>query len=1079
MSVVGLYQGMLGLEKSAKNLAGFPRLRRERRPDMADKRTSLAWTLALFFFSGATSLVYEVLWTRRLSLTFGHTVLAVSTVLTVFMSGLALGSFLAGRWSDRERRRLAASGDPRGSARFLAVYGVLELFIGGWALLSLLLLDGVEHVYLTAARGGAEGVALHALVFLGSFLVLLPPTTAMGATLPAFTQLLVATREDVGSWLSRIYGWNTLGACVGAAVGGFVLLPNLGLLLSVAGAAAGNLIIGVLAIVGSKRQGDRPVEPEVEESAPEDRPSSGGGGWLLPVAFGVSGFAAMVYQLGWTRGLILSLGSSTYSFAIILTAFLASLGLGSLIYKKGMGSRTPRVWHLGVLQMVIALSALMATYGIGRLPEVMVVAIPALDKDFAKILLFDFGLALVLMFLPTLAMGLTFPLVTHLYTDRISSLGKRLGEAYAANTCGAILGSFLAGFVLVPTFGAQKALLGAVVTNLLVGVILAAVDRSNGAPFSRLGGVAAAGLVLVALVPAWDPTRLSAGAGIYARADHFLFKPAFYQDGVSATVTVGFNGSHSPYLKVNGKTDASLGLQDMAHQILTGLLPAALHPEPKKIALVGLGSGVTAATLVALDSVEIVRCAELEAAIVDVQSYFGPYTEHVLNHKKLDLEVNDGRTFILGAPEQFDLIVSQPSNPWIAGIGNLYTEDFYKACSERLTDGGLMCQWFQLYSVSQYDLDLVLSTFYSVFPEGMVFQIGPGDIFLVGANKPVVFDLARLEKLWAEEDVAVWLQLIGLLEPKYIFGTYVATRAEVVERIESWKNSLVQLNTDDRPLLEFQAPRSLYLTDPKVSEFPDSFPNAVPPQQMSDPESVMQGLLGRIQLDRLGGLEPRVQAAMKAGYDLAPLADAILRQRQGDTEGAEGMLRALSPELAKSSSVQTLLGDMRRRAQQWQPALLHYQNALARPMPGALYSLSMNAGSCAAQLKKFPEAIAYFQRAASLTTRPDPVYHAAEATLATRDEAGALALFQEALKRDPYDYLSLHRAALIELNQGKEAEAKAHAEAAYRSFPEMRSNVELLMRLAAKAGDQSLARRYQEEAQALHQREADAAARRQ
>lgn len=1049
----------------------------ERRAQMGDRRASLAWTLGLFFFSGATSLVYEVLWTRRLSLTFGHTVLAVSTVLTVFMSGLALGSFLAGRWSDRERRRLASTGDPRGPGRFLAVYGGLEIFIGVWAVLSLFLLNGVEHAYLSASRGGLTGAALHGLVFLGSFLVLLPPTTAMGATLPAFTQLLVATREDVGSWLSRIYGWNTLGACFGAAVGGFVLLPQLGLKLSVAGAAAGNLVIGVLAILASRRLGERPLEvesPDLEQASPV------GGGWLLPLAFGLSGFAAMVYQLGWTRGLILSIGSSTYSFAIILTAFLASLGLGSLIYKRGIGERLPRVWHLGVLQFVIALSGLLATYGIGRLPEVMVRAIPALDKQFSKILAFDFLIALALMFLPTLAMGLTFPLVTHLYTDQITSLGKRLGEAYAANTCGAILGSFLGGFVLVPTLGAQKALLGAVVVNLLVGLMLAWVDRASGRHLGAMSGVAATGLVLVFLVPAWDPTHLSAGAGIFAKADYFLFRPTYYKDGVSATVTVGYNGPHCPYVKVNGKTDASLGIHDMAHQVLLGLLPAALHPTgPKQVAVIGLGAGVTAAAAASLDSVETVSCAELEPAVVEIQRYFGPYNRHLLQNPKLDLQITDGRTFIMGSPRQFDVIISQPSNPWIAGIGNLYTEDFYRSCAERLKPGGLMCQWFYLYSISDYDLDLVLSTFFSVYPEGMIFQIGPADIFLVGTMEPLAIHQDRIDKVWAEEDAAYWLQLIGLLKPEFVFGTYVATRAQVVERLGDWKDgrSTRALNTDDRPLLEFRAPLSLYVTDPEVMGYTQSFPDTVPPQQLDDPKAIVGGLLGRIQLNRLPGLEKRVEAAVTKGYPLSLLADAILRQRAGDLEGAEGLLRAMSPQEASRPEAQILLGDLSREAQQWQTALVHYQNALASPLPGSVFSISMKAGECAARANEPELALELFERAASLEQRPDPLYQAGEVKLIEKDETGAYEMFGQALKRDPYDYVSLYRTALIEANQGKFAESKQHALASYRSFPELRHNVELLMRLAAKEGDVSAALRYQAEANSLHQRESELAAR--
>ncbi|MFA5504266.1 MAG: fused MFS/spermidine synthase [Vulcanimicrobiota bacterium] len=1039
---------------------------------MAQRGSKLLWTLALFFFSGATSLVYEVLWTRRLSLTFGHTVLAVSTVLTVFMSGLALGSFLAGRWSDKEREKLEQDDRAAGPPRFLALYGKLEIAIGLWAVLSLFLLNGVEGLYLSAAQSGAGSSALYAIVFLGSFAVLLPPTTAMGATLPIFTQLLVATRQDVGAWLSRIYGWNTLGACCGAGIGGFVLLPLFGLKIAVGIAALGNLVIGVVAIQQAGKlklnRNEEAEQPAEEDESLEQEQRSGL--WVLPLAFGLSGFAAMVYQLGWTRGLVLSIGSSTYSFAIILTAFLASLGLGSLIYKRVMHNSTPRVMHLAYLQFAIALTALGATILIGKLPEVMVKAIPALDFQFARILAFDFFLCVGLMLLPTLAMGLTFPLVTHLYTDRLSSLGKRLGEAYAANTLGAIAGSFLGGFVLLPQFGAQNALFGAVVLNLLVGSGLALVGRG-----SRVVavGLALAGVIGVAMAPTWDPTKLSAGAAIYAEEDHFIFRPAYYKDGLSATVTVGYNGPHAPYLKVNGKTDASLGIQDMVHQVLLGLLPVSLHPQPEKVALIGLGSGVTSAALVATDSVKEVQCSELEPAVVEVQKeYFAPFTEHVLDNPKLHMTVTDGRTFILGSPQKYDLIISQPSNPWIAGIGNLYTEDFYRACNEQLEPGGLMCQWFQLYLISEYDLNLVLATFYKVFPEGMVFQTGPTDILLVGAQQPVGLELGRLEELWQEEKLTYWSQLIGLLEPRYLLGTYVATRQEVMETLDP-ASRVGALNTDDKPLLEFQAPRSLYLRSGQAQAFHDSFPQLLPTNFLEDPEAAGMSLLGRIQLDRTEAQGRIVEQALKEQIPWAPLAAALLAQGVGDLANAEGLLRALSPERAGQPAAQILIGDLRRKAEQWDLAILHYENALQAPPGGSRYIVLMKLGECALKLQNFEQALYAFQEASTLTSRPDPHYMLGHTTfMQTQDPEQALIHFEAALQRDSHDHASLSRAALMYAQLGQFERAISYAQRSYQEFPESSINVELLVDLMAQAGRDNEARKFQQELLELRQLEA-------
>jgi spermidine synthase len=1037
---------------------------------MTQGRSKLVWTLALFFFSGATSLVYEVLWTRRLSLTFGHTVLAVSTVLTVFMSGLALGSFLAGRWSDKERKRLDEATGQSGPARFLGIYGKLEIGIGIWAVLTLVLLNGVEMVYLSAAQGGASGTILYAIVFVGSFMVLLPPTTAMGATLPVFTQLLVATRQDVGAWLSRIYGWNTLGACCGAGLGGFVLLPTLGLKMSVVLAAFGNLAIGAAALSHAKKlslaSDDLPSETDVDDGPASEEAVSGG--WLLPVAFGFSGFAAMIYQLGWTRGLVLSIGSSTYSFAIILTAFLASLGLGSLIYKRVMAGRSPRVMHLAYLQFGIAIFGLVCTIFIGKLPQLMVVAIPALSYSFVKILLFDFGICLVLMALPTLAMGLTFPLVTQLYTDKISSLGKRLGEAYAANTFGAIVGSFLGGFVLIPQFGAQKALIGAVVLNLLIATILALTDKG-----SKVGAtvLAVAGALAVVFSPTWDPTQLSAGAGIYAKSENFLFVPAFYKDGLSATVTVGYNGPHAPYLKVNGKTDASVGLQDMHHQVLLGLLPVSLHKNPEKVALIGLGSGVTTATLVATDSVKNIQCSELEPSIVEVQKYFAPYTEHVLGDPKLDMTVTDGRTFILGSPGKYDLIISQPSNPWIAGIGNLYTEDFYRACVEQLEPGGLMCQWFQLYSVSEYDLQLVLNTFFAVFPEGMVFQTGPGDIMLVGAQQRVSFDSERLEELWKEEKLAFWSQLIGLLEPEYILGTFVANRDQVMDSIPTEAKAR-PLNTDDKPLLEFQAPRSLYLKSSEVSSFPDSFPDLVPAEYQDRPEALGKALLGRFQLGRFTGLEKRVAKRLEERNPWAPLVAALLAQRTNDLQTSEGFLRGLAVELASQGAAQILIGDMRERGQEWELAMLHYESALEDPPTGSRYLTLMKLGYCATQLQTLTEAVVAYEEASSLSVRPDPLFYLGHVSFQLNENPEeSLAYFEAAIDRDPFDYVSLFRAAFMKAKLGDLETAIEYSQRSYQLFRENRLNVELLSQLLAQTGRTEEALKLQAEAASLKQRE--------
>lgn len=991
---------------------------------------------------------------RRLSLVFGHSIFSVSTVLTTFMTGLALGSYLGGRWSDKKRQ----SGCP--APELLKTYGKLELFIGLWGLLSLALLNVVELGFLTLSRNGYHGAPLTAFLFLCSFLVLLPPTTAMGATLPIFTQVLVWRREDTGSFLSKIYGLNTLGACCGAAFGGLVGLPTLGLTLTVLVTVALNVVIAGLSASLSARLATTWREApsagmktaENLEAAGETVKTTPGSHWV-PLVFGLSGFAGMLYQLGWTRALVLSIGSSTYSFSIILTSFLASLGLGSILYKRLFSERRPQTRDLALLQIFIAASALLVTIGMGWLPYLKLVTIGKLGHSFAMVALFDTVVVFTILLLPTLALGLTFPLVTHLYTSRLEELGRRLGEAYSANTAGAILGSFLGGFVLLPWLGLENSIKFAATLNLIGGLGLAWQSPSRLSVRQRPElalALVAIGLLLFA--PSWNLGLLSSGAGIGYQGQKLRPDPIFYRDGVTSTVTVGMNSGQHPYIAVNGKTDASLTPADRRTQLLLGLVPATLHPDPKKVAVIGFGSGQTPVGLLSVPGVEEVRCAELEPAVLEAKQFFAPFSEGLLDDPRLKLIVDDGRSFILGSPTKFDLIVSEPSNPWIAGIGNLYTKDFYEGCRRQLKDGGMMAQWFHLYAMSEGDIALVYRTFFSVFPEGAIYRTGPGDILLIGAEQPPQMKPERLQKLFGgTERSAFWLASLELVEPTMLYATYLAGRDEVLSQLEQRGEGLNQgpLNTDDRPLLEFQAPLSLYAGHNLVTEVGQQFHALVPPQQSQDAPAQQASVLGRLILD----LPFDHQAALAQLKQLDPQGhhwnpELLEPMLTGQPVDFSNVLKHAAPRelpwLVRLAIVwkvktgdRTNLGSL-------------YQTALEAPATASRLWLLLGAARDAARRGDLLSARLHYSEALPLTLGDEPLA-----------EAGVLGEFpdwnedalRQALDRNPYNARTQHQLARLLVQREQSDEALKYALEAHRLFPHDPDLLELLGELYRARGD--------------------------
>ncbi len=994
---------------------------------------------------------------RRLSLVFGHSIFSVSTVLTTFMSGLALGSYLAGRWSDRQRQL------GRGPADLLKAYGKLELFIGLWALLSLVLLNGVEAGFLALSRSGQQGASLTVFLFFCSFLVLLPPTTAMGATLPIFTQVLVMRRGETGSLLSRIYGLNTLGACLGAALGGLVGLPNLGLNKTVVVTAAVNLLVTILAYSLTKDLDRQEPEPSTDEVPTTVREAPNATSRLVPLVFGLSGFAGMVYQLGWTRALVLSIGSSTYSFSIILTSFLASLGAGSYLYRRLFARRQPSVRDLSLLQFFIALTSLLVTVGMGYLPRLKMASFEMVGRSFFQVVVFDTVAVLLLLLPPTLALGLTFPLVTHLYSSRLEELGRRLGEAYAANTAGAILGSFLGGFVLLPLLGLENTIRAAASLNLLGGLALLLSYRSGRSVRRRpeLAFVLAT-LGVMFLAPSWDLALMSSGVGIGYQGHVRRPNVIFYRDGVSSTVSVGLNGGIHPYIAVNGKTDASLTPSDRSTQLLLGLIPAALHSNPARVAVIGFGSGQTPVGLLSVPGVQEVRCAELEPAVLEAKSFFAPFSEGALEDPRLKLVEDDGRSFILGSPVKFDVIVSEPSNPWIAGIGNLYTQDFYEGARRQLNPGGLMAQWFHLYAVSEDDIALVYRTFFSVFPHGGLYRTSPGDILLIGSEQPVEMKPERLGQVFTPDSHAsFWLASLNLVDPQMLLGTYLADRAEVMAWLQAQGPG--HLNTDDRPLLEFRAPLGLF--SPPIGEQAfKNFHSMVPPTLEADAAARQASALGRWILRYpidLGGESATLRGMDPKGLGWYPaLIDGLAQQKELDflsliiaaRANDKGWLTRFGIVWSQKTEHYAQLAQLFEKAWQWSP-------------PTSRLWLLLGQAREAARANDPPRARELFAQAAEMTTGEEPIRESVR--LAPTGGPEDLVLLEKAIARNP-NIAVTHR-MLAEALFAADDDERALAEAleSYRLFPLDEKLASLLSELYRKRGDAEKVFRYAAEAQHL------------
>ena len=1026
------------MRSPAPSPARAPRVIHVRRPNVVP-----AWATACFLASGAAGLLYELVWSKQLAYLLGSSLRSAAIVVAAFLAGLALGARVLGA-------PLARGGSPGRR------YALLEAAVAvtGFAVLPLLrALDGPvgrlyrdlggESLAFAFARGGLL------------FAILLVPAALMGATLP----VLVARceRGAVGAGLAWLYAVNTLGAVLGSLAGGFVLLPVLGLGRTTLVAAALNLFAALWAALAPDApapEGERAADaaaaaarraPPIVWPRPAELPAREHRRALAGM-FALSGFVALALQIAWFRLYGLVLGSSVYSFAAVLGVYLTGIALGSALLARWAPRPGQGLTAFAFLQLGLAASVAAGSHLYAGLPGAMLALGQGTGPSWGTLLVAQLGLVLPVVFVPCVALGALFPLATRLLQAGAEPGGAATGRAYALNTLGTIAGSLLTGFLLLPALGVQGVVLVAAVIAAMLGIatlLLRGRPRTITKPLAAAGALAAFVLLASLTAPHWDPVLMSLGTyrpfhaanvfqswlggggiGDPARRVAAAQRALFYREGINASVLVAtdLEGTRR-WMRVGGKIDASTS--DMLTQTLLGIIPAAIARPGARALIVGHGSGFTAAAALAAGTgpMDIV---ELEPAVIEGSRLFHASGEDPLDDRRVRLYLEDARARLAHGEGRYGLIVSEPSNPWIAGVNNLFTEDFYRLVRRRLEPDGVFCQWLQLYELSPATFHSMIGAFLRVFPRAQVFCVwNSSDVLLVAGPPGGTVSWDRLQGPAAERE----LRRARLRSPEDLAAFYVGPAAMWIPDV-----ARAERNTDDRPFVEYRAPRDLVEVGRGLaSHHPEvlrEVPRTVVPPPGGPFASWPRGLVLRARaaamLEGAGDQEAlavyeQLRAA-GAGDVAAALAaerrDALERARfaarlaqargsaeRGDAAGARATLEEViaqgggGPEdWVLLARVRRELGDERGSGQ----AAAHVLEAGA-PDATRLEALLLS-GMAAQSARRDSVAFARFREAQDLAPHDGRAYdYEARMRFAARDLPGARAVVERGLRNVPGD----------------------------------------------------------------------------
>ena len=819
---------------------------------------------ALLFCSGACALVYQMMWLREFRLIFGSSTPATAAVLAIFMGGLGLGAAWFGQ-------RVELSPNP------LRLYGRLELAVAAAAAITPWLLVLTRALYVKTggvlALGSGVAAVVHVLL---AVLVLGIPCTLMGGTLPAAVKWVETEADVQRGAMGALYGGNTLGALTGVVLSTFWLLERLGNRYTLYAAAAVNMVVAAIALAvvrftdhpnrkhhpsEVRKAGRVAAVPSRKREAPP---------WFVYTAAGVTGFVFFLQELVWYRMLAPLMGGSAYTFGMILSLALFGVGVGGFVYRVFVAPRAGAI-TLRSFGVLCALQAclLAAPYALGDR-----VAVFAWHAN--NLRCFGFGgqvlgwtmIAAVLVLGPALLAGVQFPWLVALLGEGQKEAGHDVGNAYAANTIGAIAGSLLGGFVLLPALTAPGCWRLTAWLMLALSLTALALMRRQTGYKTWLGVAGFAALMLGLTTLTMGPTGVWRHTSIgYPRLVTIPGTPNELQgwenrmrrrverefEGRESSVAV--TSSENGYsLMINGKSDGS-ALSDAPTQVMLGLLGALLHPHPTRACVVGLGTGSTAGWLAEVQGMQRVDVIELEPGVAELAtSYFAAVNRNVLSKPNVHLTIGDAREILLVAGAPYDLIASEPSNPYRAGVASLYTREFYQAVQRRLAPGGIFTQWVQGYDVDALTIRLVYATLNSVFPYVETWSTQPADLMFVCYQEAPAYSAEQLRQRVQVEPFAEALKRIWYTNSaEGVIAHYVASPA-LAREIQAQEHLV---NTDDRNLLEYSFARSL-ISEHKFNT--DQIMALASRRQFSLPEQLVGKLdISKVDEERLLSFAGRLQ----------------------------------------------------------------------------------------------------------------------------------------------------------------------------------------------------------------------------